>query len=237
MGTVHFGVRAARDAQELANLYELSGHAQLKPPLRRVVDGRFLESIDEDAWSLLVDRVGPVTEKVRGLFERQAIIVPPGVRGARMTGVLGALGPGDSFRAFTCPPDAYSWADTVWGPAAHERVEELLSLLLTRSSLVRVRAWLAAHLVDATLDGCARALGASSRTLQRSLSEAGHSFSSLLLSERVDAASALLASSDVKVETVARRVGAASASHLARMLRRAGRPPPSQLRQRPVREL
>ena len=230
VGTIHFGVRTAHDSGTLAKLYALSDHPELEPPLWRVVDGRFLDRIEEDAWSFMVARVGPVTERLGDLFERQAVIVPPGVRGAKLAGLLGALGPGDKFRTFTDAPAAYAWAAPDGGAAAHTRVEQLLAMLVSRSPLVRVQAWVAAHLADATVDGCARALGTSARSLQRALHLAGHSFRSVLLSARSEAAAALLASPDTKVESVARLVGASSSSHLARMLKRAGSSAPSKLR-------
>ena len=226
VGTVHFGTRPVQDAQTLLRLYALANHPDLSPPLRRVVDGRWFASVDEDAWSALAP-VAERAEQLRSLFERQAIIVPSGLRGAQLAALLGALGPGDAFRPFTSSTEAYAWAVGADGARIERRVDALMAPILADAAAARVRGWIASHLADADLGRCARALGMSVRTLQRSLGREGQSFRTLAAHERVRTATTLLASPHAKVETVAQQVGAASASHLAQLLKRAGHPPPS----------
>jgi AraC-like DNA-binding protein len=231
VGTVHFGQRTESDARLLARLYELATHPALRPPLRRVVDGRALAGIDEDAWDHLTRTVVPRIDGLRGLFERQAVIVAPGLRGARTAALLAALGPGDVFRPFIDAEEGYRWADPVDGDAARAAVEEILT---RREGLRviqgRVRAWIGANLAEATAPACARALGLSTRSLQRELAAAGASFREMVVEARIRAACALLVETDTKVELVARAVGCSSSSQLSVLLRRAGLPTPAALR-------
>jgi AraC-like DNA-binding protein len=72
----------------------------------------------------------------------------------------------------------------------------------------------------------ARALGRSTRSLQRELRAAGTSFRAELARARADVAAELLADSELKLETVAARAGFTSPSHFSRFFRRrTGRPP------------
>ncbi len=199
-----------------------------------MVDGRALAAIDEDAWQLLEEEVAKVRPRAGGLFERQAVVVGPGVRGARTAALLPALGPGDSFRLFTDPNEAYRWVDPTDGPGAQALVDELVASIAMGSIEVAVRTWIGDHLRSGDLERCARALGLSSRSLQRKLGAAGLSFRSLLAEERSRAARALLLAGDAKVESVARAVGCSSSSQLGVLLRRAGLPAPSAMRARKV---
>ena len=229
-GTVHFGRRDLGDASVLASLYGLASHPSLRPPLRRVVDGRAFEGVDEDAWAHMAEVMSQQTSALHGRFERQAVVVTGGVSGARTAALLPALGPGDAFRLFTNALEAYVWADPEHGRDAHAAVESLLETLGANALLARVRAWIAAHLREADLPACARALGVSSRTLQRRMAATGRSFRELVALERVEAARALLTQSRASVKSVAYAVGCSSSSQLGVLLHRAGLPSTSKLR-------
>ena len=170
------------------------------------------------------------TSALHGRFERQAVVVTGGVSGARTAALLPALGPGDAFRLFTNALEAYVWADPEHGRDAHAAVESLLETLGANALLARVRAWIAAHLREADLPACARALGVSSRTLQRRMAATGRSFRELVALERVEAARALLTQSRASVKSVAYAVGCSSSSQLGVLLHRAGLPSTSKLR-------
>ncbi|MBA2539575.1 MAG: helix-turn-helix transcriptional regulator [Deltaproteobacteria bacterium] len=82
-----------------------------------------------------------------------------------------------------------------------------------------LRVKLAADLT-VTLDGAARALGVSSRTLQRRLHDGDTTFQRELEAERVRAAKRLMLETDAKLDAIARDVGCASGTHLAALFRR-----------------
>ncbi|MDQ3364682.1 MAG: hypothetical protein M3680_04560 [Myxococcota bacterium] len=231
VGTVHFGRRETGDAHTLTRLYGLAEHPALRPPLRRVVDGRALTGIDDDAWTQMMQAIAPHASKLRTLFERQAVLVESSVHGARHAALLPAFGPGDTFRVFTDPEAAYQWADPADGPAAQQAVQALLDELDTAGDVkLRARAWVAGHLRGARIDACAGALGVSTRSLQRQLAAARLTFRDIVAAERVAAAQARLSEGSAKIEAIAREVGCSSASQLGVLLRRAGLGSPSALR-------
>jgi len=220
-------------------LYGLVRHRSLRPPLCRVVDGRALAGIDDDAWDQMVSAVSSQAESLRPAFERQAIIVAPGIAGARTAALLPALGPGDACRVFVDPDEAYRFVDPIDGPLAKASVDALVaSVTSIRIVEARARAWVAGNLRAADVGVCAASLGMSTRTLQRKLRELGSSYRALVADERVAAARAQLEDGDAKVEAIARAIGCSSASQLGVLLRRAGHASPSALRaaqrQRPV---
>lgn len=230
VGTVHFGHRDATDARTLLGLYPLARHPALHPPLRRIVDGRGLAGIDDEAWTLMAEGLRDELTRLRGLFARQAVVVEPGLSGARKAALLPALGPDDTFRLFTDASEAYAWADPVHGPAAQAMVASICADLGPGDLEPKVRAFLASHLRQADVDRCAAALGLSARSLQRGLRARGRTFRGLLSEERARAAQILLAADGGKIDTVARAVGCSSASQLGVVLRRSGLPAPSTVR-------
>jgi AraC-like DNA-binding protein len=81
-----------------------------------------------------------------------------------------------------------------------------------------VRTVIAASLLrgDATLDGTARALGVSSRTLQRHLGDLGTTHSKILAEVRVKIACRLLQNSSKRLSDIAKFVGYTNASSFSR---------------------
>lgn len=230
-GTVHFGHRDVSDAALLIRLYSLISHKDLRLPIRRVVDGRDFVGVGEDAWRLMTDRLAPVLPRRSGLIERQALILRPGAEGVRVASLLPTLGPGDPFKVFEDPAEAFEWADPDDGPAAFRAVEELIAGLQGPKHFAsKARAWIEANLCRADVDRCALELGLSRRSLQRHLSAASTSFRELSMQARVETAKRLLSDPRLKVATVAREVGCSSVSQLGVLLKRAGLPLPSRQR-------
>lgn len=230
-GTVHFGRRDTRDADTLTRLYGLAAHRSLRRPLRRVVDGRDLHNVDDDAWAQMSATLLAQGRPREGMFERQAVIVAPTVEGVRTSALLPAFGPNDAYRVFVDAAEAYAWADPTDGPAAHDAVEALRAEVGVAGTLVvKARAWIAAHLRQARIEPCAAALGVSPRSLQRGFTTAGQTFRGVVTAERVAAARAQLLEGDAKIESIARAVGCSSASQLGVLMRRAGLGPPSRVR-------
>jgi len=231
VGTVHLGQRDLADARVLLGLYQLATHPALKPPLRRVVDGRHFVGVDADAWDRMVSDIRPSLGPLSRTFERQAIVIPAGVAGARIASLLPALGPGDAFRAFENVGEAYRWADPRDGARAQTDVDALVETLHGDARMVaEALRWITAHLREADVVRCAAAVSLSPRSLQRRLSVRRRSFRALVAEARVNAALTLLKTTDLKVEVVARQVGCSSSSQLGVLLRRWGHPPPSSSR-------
>jgi transcriptional regulator GlxA family with amidase domain len=83
-----------------------------------------------------------------------------------------------------------------------------------------------------TLAAAARRQGRSERSLQRDLQQGGTTFRAELEAARVELARALLVDTDLKIDSVARKVGCASAAHFATLFRRVAGETPSAYRDR-----
>ena len=96
--------------------------------------------------------------------------------------------------------------------------------------LAQLREYLSGALADAKLDGAARSLGVTERTLQRRLKEAGTSFQDEVTVARVRAAETLMLETNRKLSDIAHAVGCASSQHFSDMFRRMRDVSPSEWR-------
>jgi AraC-like DNA-binding protein len=122
---------------------------------------------------------------------------------------------------FTNIHDAAAWlGDGTAGNWTTALAELWKRVLSDRPEVRQVRALISEDLVHATLDGAARALGVSPRTLQRQLQDAGTSFVSELTAARIAAAQAKMRSTDLKLTAIALEVGCSSLQHFSGLFRR-----------------
>jgi AraC-like DNA-binding protein len=164
------------------------------------------------------------------LLRRMAVVAPFGIVGSVMAGFFHLFSVVGKQRLFTEAGDAFGWLGR---SDALQALEAVIAVELRESPLLTaVRGWLPAHLSDATLARAARALGRSSRSLQRDLSADATSFRRELERARAAAARARLVDSDVKVETLARELGCRSVASFAKLFRRVTGETPSDFRAR-----
>jgi AraC-like DNA-binding protein len=166
-----------------------------------------------------------------------AIFRPTGLGGAVVTGVLAAF---TQLSAVQLPVDALDGL-AAFDPRAVRLVRMLLGPLDAAEAevpfaddpeLKRLRVLLRQNPRDLTLEGVAKLLGTSVRSLQRKLSGDQTTFSHELQRARVDAAKKWLLTTTDKVEAIAERVGCCSHQHLARLFRRHARESPLAFRRR-----
>lgn len=216
-GSAHWGRFDSRAVAELKRLYDIGRQPGMAPRFRVVLDGLRIEHLDIDAYTALSRYVASRLTEWARLIERQAVVLAPGLVGTVMAGLLPVLGRTYPFRLFRDGAEAFAWVD---GGAALSEVQALVAAASgDDAQRVALRRYLDANLVAATLDGAARALGTSARSLQRHLAAAGSSFRAELTGRRVVAVLPLLSHGNDKIEALARRVGFSSASHLARVFR------------------
>lgn len=121
-------------------------------------------------------------------------------------------------RGFADSPSAWAWLGAP--PELLAPAQRLTADLATDVSVTRA---LSAHLQadpTLTLEGAARLLGSSTRSLQRVLQTTGESFAELRDRARAEIAAARLADSDDKVDAVAADTGFRSRSHFVTWFRR-----------------
>jgi AraC-like DNA-binding protein len=130
-------------------------------------------------------------------------------------------------RVFEAPAEAQPWLLQAGAPvAALPDVASVLGDLHARARSLpplvqKLRRLLEAQLTQPpTVRQAARALGASDRTLQRRLAEAGTTFQDEVAKCRIVAAKRLLADSDSPLTTIALDLGYASLQHFGASFRR-----------------
>jgi AraC-like DNA-binding protein len=163
-----------------------------------------------------------------------SIVRPAGMPGATMAGLfLDLVAPVICAMLFTDRSEAFAWLGRPDGEAARQALDQVLRELFDLPLIVRqLRDWLRAHLDAPTVEGAARALGSSTRTLQRTLAESGTSFRAEIDRARVRAAEAELLDHGSKLEVIARHVGCSSLSGFSKLFRRVTGETPSEFRER-----
>lgn len=110
-------------------------------------------------------------------------------------------------RAFMAGPDALDFLGCGQARETWRSWEALLASTAAPAWLVDVRAAVRADLHGARLDDCARAVGTSTRALQRLFQERGLTFRDVVARERVERARALLEAGETKLLAVAIEAG------------------------------
>jgi AraC-like DNA-binding protein len=186
-----------------------------------ITDVSRIESVDTSAYVALVEnmrrRLPWYAERVR----RHAMVRGDGLLGGLAEGFFPLIDARHRWRIFSNAAAAFQWT----GQRGAADVCREVGLVADHASGLdadqrRVRDFLAAHLTDATLGSTAAAFGASERTLHRVLQAAGTNFRDLLAAARVDAARRLLIETDLKIESIAARVGCSSHAHMTALFRR-----------------
>ena len=239
-GSVLWGRPEERDTTELTaiwrELHPRMGAASSTPPLSGfdvVTDGSRIESIDGAAFEVMIrylrDRLPTYARTIR----RQAIVHPPGLPGAAIAGLLPTIGLYYQWRIFPEARPGFDWLERPDGARTCDEVVALAERITGVSPWRRILGDLLRDTPDdVTLAAAARRLGRSERSLQRDLQQGGTTFRAELEAARVELARALLVDTDLKIDSVARKVGCASAAHFATLFRRVAGETPSAYRER-----
>ena len=233
VGTVHWGRPTDADARALVRRLDLCLHPALAHGFDVVQDSRATESFDAGAFQVLSRYVRERLPAWSRNIRRHAVLVPSGMVAATVAGLIPLVGPSHPLRFFGAEDEALAWLRRRELPSVLAEVAAIADEARGTVPLVRsLRHRLDGALGDATIASLARALGVSSRSLQRELARNGTSFRLELTRARVRAASQLLESSDDKIEAIARRVGWGSSSQMSAVFRRELGETPAQYRAR-----
>jgi AraC-like DNA-binding protein len=187
-------------------------------PHASLVDVRHLASADPRAFAVLTRYLRTHFDAFRTRVTRLALVRPSGVLGATVAGFFQVAGSPYPVRVFDALPAATAWL------RARTLAGELDDILAEASGLsaviLQLRAWLDAHLDDASLAKAARAVSRSPRSLQRDLATVGSAFQAELDNARVRLAKRLLRESDSSLTEIAYDVGCASPQHFSTLFRR-----------------
>jgi AraC-like DNA-binding protein len=234
-GVVLWGRPTEADAAGLGRSLVL----ELAPPAQAhasIVDASRLEGADAGAFAAAGRYLERHGEALGRVVRRLALVRPRGLVGAVVAGAYDVMRRPYPVAIFEDTAAALGWlaaegeAVPPGLPEAIARIHETASS--TPGLITSLRAELDARLSGISLARTARALGVSSRTLQRRLAESGTTFAAEVAAARLRAAERLLIDSDAPLTSIALDVGFSSLQHFSAMFRRHAGASPSSWRRR-----
>ena len=230
VGASHFGGFDPADLPALQALFGIALHEALVAPYDVVHDLGGVDVLDRPAFDLLSAFLAEQMPKLAERVRRLAVVRPPGLPGAAFTGLFHDFGSKLDAKLFDARDAAFDWL-AIEGAVRADLAAIAEHFEHAAPVLRRLRDLLAA---DPRLDveGAAKALGHSPRSLQRHLAAEDTSFRDEVTSARVRAAKKRLVETDHKVEAIARELGFRSAAAFTTMFARAAGEPPLAFRQK-----
>ncbi len=215
-GSISWGKPADQDIAEMCRVFDAILHSPLAGH-PSIIDTRSVESLTLDAFELFVKTLTERRGDWRPRAGRQAIVHSAGFSGALVLGALQMTAAEYEIRFFEAPGEAFAWA----GAAADEHaVAALRASLLEPADVVRrVRVALDAEKAPLSAAQLARALGLSTRSLQRHLAAAGTSIRAERTAHLLAHAERLLAGTDHDLAAIAAMLGLRSAARLVALFR------------------
>lgn len=201
-----------------------------------IVDARYMDGVDPGAFYAMSCYVAQNRKSMCHCYTSQAILRPGGLVGAVVAGFHAVLDTMYPVKVFTSVEPALDWLGIPDAAQALDEVDQIRNRELGTSPVV---AALRAHLMQrpgaVTVDGVARALGVSSRELQRQLQAANTRFKTEQHAAQVRLAKTLLLETNFDLKRIAIEVGCSSGQHFSALFRESVGVPPSLWRsQRPA---
>lgn len=215
-GSIAWGKPTDQDIIEMCEVFDAVLHSPLAGNAS-IMDVRALEAVSVVAFDrfvkTLTERQGAWVPRAG----RQAIIHTASFPDALVLGALQIAAPDYELQTFEDAREAFAWA----GASPIERdVDALRASLLDPPDIVRrVRIALAEHDRPLSVEALARALGLSSRSLQRHLASAGSSVRAERTAHMLARAELLLGGTELDLGAIAAMVGLPSAGRLVALFR------------------
>jgi AraC-like DNA-binding protein len=231
-GTALWGRLTCDTVLALTRAFDRAGDAGHDAPCDFVLDARHLEACDVPAFEAVTSALRPRAGELRRRIRCHALVRGPGVIGSAVAGCFASLELDVLARAFDQLEPALGWigADGPVAPRLEQLINEAMAGL---PALERLRTWLATHTGrPCSMAEAARALGVSSRSLQRTLLRRGTCFRAEVAQARLALAQQLLHSTDLKIAAIASRVGMSSESSFIAFFREATQLSPAAWRAR-----
>jgi AraC-like DNA-binding protein len=182
--------------------------SRLQPQVDVILDARRVEGVAPDSLATLVKWTFENRELIAKKVRLQIGVIPRGIAGITLAGILPTLGKTHPFRVEHESLDAFR---VLAGPKAGDLCAEIETIVEdvsgVPSELGALRNLIRDRHASLTVEDAARALSVSTRSLQRLLKTHSTSFVEELRSARLAEASELLRSSDDKISVIASRVG------------------------------
>lgn len=236
LGVSLWGRPDEEDIGVLLGLITVPAHPSLALGCDVVFDASRVEELDPAAIQTYLDGLTAKRAALTARVRRLALIRPVGLAGAVVAGVGFVLDGPAPWSVFTGLGPALAWLER-----GDEQLAAQVGLLVDEHAagqpiVSRLGILLRASGLRLSIDEAGHQLGLGARTLQRQLRAAGTTFRAELDRVRVARAAELLASTDDKIESIAHRVGCASAAHLTTLYRRHSGTTPTEYRRSAVRK-
>lgn len=198
-----------------------------------LVDVRGLEAVEPAVFDALGAYVAAHAAELSRAVRRLALVLPKGgLMRAVTSGFFRVADAPYPVEIFDEPEAALRWLGVEDARELAESLARASDDALGAPPLVRdLRVWLEGHLGNASVEEAARALGVSTRSLQRRLREESTSFQQESNGAQVRVAQRLLRDPEIAITRVALEVGL-SPAHFSALFRRATGVSPSEWRER-----
>ena len=234
-GVILWGRPDAAQAYELGRSLVL----ELGRPHVAIFDASRLVGSDPGAFQAAERYLMTFSESLASAVIRLALVRPEGINGAVIAGAFDVLPRPFPVRVCDDAGAAFEWLAEArepdgWWPDDGAGFLDALHREVTRipRTVPGLRDFLDANLIEVRLDGAARALGVSTRTLQRQLGEAGTSFTAEVSAARIRAARRLLIESEASLTEIAMEIGCKTLQQFSALFRREVGESPSAFRAR-----
>lgn len=229
-GTVAWGAPDAAATRAMVRSFEGVWAKTMSGSVDLVMDASRVERIDAGALATLIEWAVKWRHEVRRVVRQQIGVIRDGLPGIVLSGVLPAVGDTHPFRVMRDASEAHRALDPEHGVALWRELEGLVEGVSGLAPEVRaLRDLLRLRCSDLVLAEAARALGLSTRSLQRALGAHGTTFQNELREARFTRAHELLTTTDEKVAVIAHAVGITE-SALAQLIRERVGCTPTELR-------
>lgn len=228
-GNFVWGRPNEREARALVRMFDIE-HA-LAPRFAAITDASRMELVAPPVFLIVADYLRRRFPELAPRMHRLALVVPPGLFGSALVGLIPLLGVDLPWRLTKSVDDSLAWIGTRSARSAAGELEALAQKACGKPSLLyHLHEYLRAHLADASIENAAAHLALSRRTLQRSLTQSKTAFREELETVRMDEAVRRLIETDDKLEVIAAELGFGSPSHFASAFRTSKNTTPSQFR-------
>jgi AraC-like DNA-binding protein len=230
-GASIWGEPSLSDMRGFVELLSVEQRAAAQPH-KTIVDFRHLRTVGAESFDLVANFLLESAPRLATLLTRQWLVRPEGMMGQLIAYHYGYLRLPYEVRVVTDPREAFAQAAPEHAELAAEIIELEAFARTGGSLLLALRRHLAEASPDTDLAASARALGVSTRTLQRQLRGLGTSYVREVRRARIERAKALLLGTDLKLTTLALEAGFPSVQQLCAAFRESEGCSPGRFRQR-----
>jgi AraC-like DNA-binding protein len=230
-GYVVWGSPDSEDIDDLETL--IAGSVARLSTHTSLVDARAIEGAPPLLFDRLATFVRDHHEALSSSLSRLALVRGRGITGATAAGFFDVVDPPYPVRSFDELVAALEWLGVEDAPELAAEIEDIRDGASKVAPILRqLRSLVSASLPQPDEDAIARALGLSSRTLQRRMAELGTTFASEVSHVRVSRAVTLLETTDDPLTRIAFDIGCPSLSSFSTLVRKMTGATPSEIRAR-----